>query len=213
MFRKTISLGLLLLTPGFLVAQESGAMLYGTGPVYLNGSHLANSSAVSNGDVIQIKENGEANLNAPGSTMAIQSNTTARFRSGGLALDRGSVSVATGNGMSVFARDFKITPVTGGWTEFYVTRVSGSIQIIARKGNVTVSCGASTSTIKEGQEISRNDAPDCGLVAKGGGAAPAAAKPPLITSSTAEYAAFGAGGALLVWSLAHSDDPVSPSVP
>jgi len=213
MFRNTISLGLLLLTPGFLAAQESGAMLYGTGPVYLNGSQLANSSAVSNGDVIQIKENGAANLNAPGSSVVIQSNTTARFRSGGLALDRGSVSVATGNGMSVFARDFKITPLASGWTEFYVTRVSGSIQIIARKGDVTVSCGASTSTIKQGQEISRNDAPDCGVMAKSGGAAPAAAKPPLITSSTAKYAALGAGGGLLLWSLAHSDSPVSPSVP
>jgi hypothetical protein len=115
--------------------------------------------------------------------------------------------------MSVFARDFKITPLASGWTEFYVTRVSGSIQIIARKGDVTVSCGASTSTIKQGQEISRNDAADCGVMAKSGGAAPAAAKPPLITSSTAKYAALGAGGGLLLWSLAHSDNPVSPSVP
>ena len=213
MFRKTISLGLLLFTPGFLVAQESGAMLYGTGLVYLNGSQLANSSAVAIGDVIQIKENGEGNLNASGSSVMIQSSTIARYRSGGLALDRGSISVATGNGMSVFARDFKITPVTGGWTEFYVTRVSGFVQIIARKGNVTVSCGASTSTIKEGQEISRNDAPDCGVVAHGGGGAPAAVKPPLITSSTAKYAALGAGGGLLLWSLAHSDNPVSPSLP
>jgi ferric-dicitrate binding protein FerR (iron transport regulator) len=212
MFQKTISLGLLLLTPGFLAAQDSGAMLYGTGLVYLNGSQLANSSAVAIGDVIQIKENGEANLNASGSSVMIQSSTIARFRSGGLALDRGSISVATGNGMSVFARDFKITPVTGGWTEFYVTRVSGSIQIIARKGNVTVSCGATTSTIKEGQEISRNDAADCGVVAKGSGA-PAAVKPPLITSSTAKYAALGVGGGLLLWSLAHTDEPVSPSVP
>jgi hypothetical protein len=97
MFRNTISLGLLLLTPCFLAAQESGAMLSGTGPVYLNGSQLTNSSAVSNGDVIQITENGAANLNAPGSSVVIQSNTTARFRSGGLALDRGSVYVATGN--------------------------------------------------------------------------------------------------------------------
>jgi hypothetical protein len=212
MFQKTISLGLLLLTPGFLAAQDSGAMLYGTGLVYLNGSQLANSSAVAIGDVIQIKGTGEANLNASGSSVMIQSSTIARFRSGGLALDRGSISVVTGNGMSVFARDFKITPATGGWTEFYVTRVTGSIQIIARKGNVTVSCGATTSTIKEGQEISRNDAPDCGVVAQGSGA-PAAVKPPLLTSSTAKYAALGVGGGLLLWSLAHSDNPVSPSVP
>jgi hypothetical protein len=213
MLRKLISWALFLLVPCSLIAQETGAaMLYGTGAIYLNGSQLANSSAVANGDAIQTKENGAGNLSGPGWSAVIQSNTIARFQKGGLALDRGSVSIATGKGFSVFARDYKITPATGDWTEYYVTRQSGAIEIMARKNNVTVSCGPNTVTIKEGQQISSQDAADCGIVGTRGGAVPAT-KGPILSSRWAEYAAVGAGGALLGWTLAHGDNPVSPSVP
>ena len=143
----------------------------------------------------------------------VESNTIVRFQSGGFALDRGGVSVATGKGVSVFARDFKITPASSDWTEFYVTRASGSIQITARKNSVTVSCGSNSSTLREGQQISRDDAADCGLVSKRGAGAAPAARAPILDSRWAEAGGIGAGGALLGWVLAHSDDPVSPSGP
>ena len=213
MLRKIISSGLLLLVPCSLIAQETGgAVLYGTGAIYLNGSQLANSSAVANGDVIQTKESGAGNLSGPGWSAVIQSNTIARLQNGGLAVDRGSVSIATGKGLSVFAQDFKITPSTSGWTEYYVTRADGAIQIMARKNSLTVSCGPNTSTIKEGQQISRQDVADCGIVDKRGGAVPAT-KGPILSSRWAGYAGAAAGGALLGWALTRSDNPVSPSVP
>jgi hypothetical protein len=213
MLRDIICWGLLLFVPCALTAQETaGAMLYGTGAIYLNGSQLTNSSAVANGDAIQTKENGAGNLSAPGWSVVIQSNTIVRFQSGGLALDRGSVSIATGKGLSVFARDFKITPATSGWTEYYVTRENGAIEILARKNSVTVGCGPNTSTIKEGQQISRQDVADCGIVDKRGGAVPAT-KGPILSSRWAQYGAIGAGGVLLGWVLAKGEEPVSPSVP
>src|SRR5271165_805217 len=136
MLRKIVSGCLILLSPGLLLAQDGGAaVIYATGSVYLNGALLSNSSAVTVGDVIQTRDNGVANINAPGATVVVESNTILRFQSGGFALDRGSVSIATGKGLSVFARDLKITPVSSDWTEFYVTRASGSIQILARKNN------------------------------------------------------------------------------
>jgi hypothetical protein len=107
----------------------------------------------------------------------IQSNTIVRMQTGGLSLDRGSVTVATGNGTSVFARDFKINPASSGWTEFYVSRGSGVIEITARKNGITVRCGPTTSTIKEGQQITRDDAADCGIAQKKPGAIPAAKRP------------------------------------
>ena len=213
MLRKFIIGCLILLTPCVLLAQDTGAaVIYGTGSVFLNGAALSNSSAVTVGDVVQTRDNGVANINAPGATV-VESNTIVRFQSGGFALDRGSVSVATGKAMSVFARDFKITPVSGDWTEFYVTRASGSIQIIARKNSVTVSCGTNSSTLREGQQVSRDDAADCGLVSKRGGGAAPAARAPILDSKWAEIGGIGAGGALLGWVLGHSDDPVSPSGP
>jgi hypothetical protein len=213
MIRKLTSLFLILLISSALVAaQGDTAVLYGTGAVYLNGAQLATSSAVTNGDVIQTKDTGAANLNAAGSSVVIQSNTIVRFQSGGLALDRGSVTVATGRGLSVFARDFKITPTSGNWTEFYISRASGVVQIIARKSDITVSCGANTSTIKEGQQVSRDDAANCGLVDKAGGASPAA-KGPILDSTWARDAGIAAGSGLLLWVLTKCEDPVSPSSP
>ena len=111
--------------------------------------------------------------------------------------------------MSISARDFKITPASGGWTEFYVSRVSGAIQIMARKGSISVSCGPNTSTIKEGQQISRDDAANCGLVDKNGGGATAAAKGPILDSNVAQWSGVGAGGALLIWVLTRKEDPVA----
>ena len=174
---------------------------------------LSNSSAVTIGDVVQTRDNGVANINAPGATIVVESNTIVRFQSGGFALDRGNISVATGKGMSVFARDFKITPTSGDWTEFYVTRASGSIQIIARKNSVTVTCGANSSIVREGQQISREDAADCGLVSKRGGSAPTAAKAPILDSQRLQQIGIGAGAGLLGWVLFQGDEPASPSAP
>ena len=214
MLRKLISGCLIFLTPCALFAQETGAaVIYGTGSVFLNGAALSNSSAVTIGDVVQTRDNGVANINAPGATIVVESNTIVRFQSGGFALDRGNISVATGKGMSVFARDFKITPTSGDWTEFYVTRASGSIQIIARKNSVTVTCGSNSSTVREGQQISREDAADCGLVSKRGGSAPTAAKAPILDSQRLQQIGIGAGAGLLGWVLFQGDEPASPSAP
>jgi hypothetical protein len=210
---KAIVWFVVLLTSAALCAQEAGtAVLFGTGSVYLNGAQVSNSSAVSGGDVIQTKENGAANINAPGSSIVIESNSIVRYRADGFALDRGNISVATGKGVSVFARDFKITPAAGGWTEFYVTRTNGGIGIMARKNPIIVSCGATTTTVREGQQISRDDAANCGLLAKSNGA-PTAAKGPILTSERVGGATAAAGAALAIWAVGQSDDPVSPSVP
>jgi hypothetical protein len=112
----------------------------------------------------------------------------------------------------VYARDFKITPTTNGWTQFYVTRSSGTIGIIARKNAVTVTCGATTETVREGQQLSREDAASCGLMTKGTGA-PAAAKGPILTSAWAERGALAAAAGVAIYGLAHDDEPVSPSKP
>src|SRR5437667_7340911 len=76
MMRKLTSLFLVLLIPSAMVAAEGDtAVLYGTGAVYLNGAQLGTSSAVTNGDVIQTKDTGAANLTAAGSSVVIQWNS------------------------------------------------------------------------------------------------------------------------------------------
>jgi len=211
--QKKIAACLLLLMPAVLSAQNTAAaVIFPAGTVYLNGAQLSNSSAFMTGDVLQTRENGAANINVAGSSAVVDSNSIVRFQADGFSLDRGSISVATGKGLSVYARDFKITPVSGEWTQFYITRSSGSIGIIARKASVTVTCGSNTSTVKEGQQISREDAASCGLITKGNGA-PAAVKGPIITSDRVGLGALVVGGGLTIWVLAQGDDPVSPTKP
>ena len=208
-----------------VAAEEStnSAVLMGNQSVYLNGRPLPTapvgeraktlSTAVTVGDVVQTKDDGMAQLNSTGSTAALQPNTIVRFQSAGVALDRGSVSINTVRQSSVFARDFKITPVTASATEFDVLRASGVIKILARKNNITVGCGPGAPVVvKAGQELSREDGADCGLAEKSGGA-PTAAKGPILSSPTAEKAGLAAGAGLLGWVLFQSDDPVSPSAP
>jgi hypothetical protein len=212
-FKKSVCLLLVVFTP-VLFAQNSGvAVLTGSGTVYLNGGQLASSNAVVAGDVIQTKENGTATVNGPGGSILIEPNSIVRFQGQSIALDRGQISVATGKSISVNARDFRITPVSSDWTQFYVTRTGGSINIVARKNDVTVNCGTyGSDRVKEGQQISRDDADNCGLIAKGSGA-PTAAQGPILTSGVAKWSALAVGGGLTIWSLAHGDDPVSPAIP
>jgi len=211
--RKALCLALIAFAP-FALAQNTGvAVLSGTGMVYLNGGQLSNSNAVVAGDVIQTKDNGAATINGPGGSVAIEPNSIVRFQGQSVALDRGQISIGTGQSLTVNARDFRITPVSNDWTQFYVTRTGGSINVIARRNDVTINCGSSgAERVKEGKQISRLDADNCGLIAKVGGA-PTAARGPILTSGIAKWVAIGTGGGLAAWSLSHSDDPVSPAIP
>lgn len=210
---KTVCIALSLVSP-FAFAQTTGiAVLSGAGAVYLNGGQLSNSNAVVAGDVIQTKDNGTGAINGPGGSIAIEPNSIVRFQGQSVALDRGQISVATGQSLTVHVRDFRIMPVSSDWTQFYVTRTGGYINVIARHNDVTINCGSSgTERVKEGHQISRLDADNCGLIAKGAGA-PVSAKGAILTSNTAKWMALGAGAGLTIWSLKHGDDPVSPAIP
>jgi hypothetical protein len=213
--RALIGWALVLLMPSALFAADGPTgVIYGTGSVYLDGSQLANSAPVILGDIIETKEVGVAHLDMSGSTAVIQPNAVVRLQAAGLSLDRGSISMATGKSLTVSARDFQITPVSSAWTQFDVTRSGGLIQISARKNSVTIGCGVGAPTvIKQGQQITRADAQDCGLSRKSSSGAPTAVHGPILASPWAEGAGIGAAAGVLFWTLHHNDDPVSPYRP
>jgi len=209
--QRLVAWVLLAFAPAAMAQQTGVAVVYSTGSVYLNGGLLAISNAVVAGDVIQTKENGTATLTGPGYSVLMEPNSILRFQGDSVALDRGEISVATGKSLRVNARDFRITPVSSNWTQYYVTRSGGVIGVLARKNDVTVNCGPGSTTVKEGQQISRADAENCGLVEKKPGA-PSAATAPILTSKTAQWVGVIVGGGLTAWALAH-DDEVSPDRP
>jgi ferric-dicitrate binding protein FerR (iron transport regulator) len=46
---------------------------------------------------------------------------------------------------------------TSGWTEFEVKDVDGTVQIAARKGDLTISDDSGTSTLPQGQQTTRDE--------------------------------------------------------
>lgn len=206
----------ILLMPSAVLAADGPAgvgVLYGTGTVYLDGSQLTNSMPVLTGDVIETKEVGVAHLDMGGSTAIIQPNAIVRFHAAGLSLDRGSISMATGKSLSVSARDFQITPASSIWTQFDVTRSRGVIQIAARKNSVIIKCGIGAPTlIREGHQIVRADAQDCGLAQKSDSGALPVLHGAVLSSPWVEAAGIGVVGILFL-TLPHGDHPVSPVQP
>ncbi len=222
MQRAAVSILLLLSGVAYASDEPVAAVLQGDGTVYVNGQHVMlgresaggiPSTAVMPGDIVQTTGDGAAHVNAAGLGATVGANTVMRFQTAGMALDQGTLTVGTGKASSVFARDFKITPVSTSWTQFNVSRSSGVIQILALKNDVTVSCETGKPiTVKEGQQVSRPDAANCGLAAKGTGA-PEAIKGPILASPAAEKVGLAVGGSIAAWAIFQADDPVSPSAP
>ena len=194
-----------------LMAGDSGAaMLYAKGTAWLNGSTVPRSSAIFPGDLVQTRPDSVANINAPGSSVTILSDSLVKFEGDAVSVEHGRVTVATSKGMSIRAGDVTVAPASNAWTEFEVTDVNGRVQIVARKGDVSVSDGSQTSTLPQGQQTTRDESQGNNKKKKAGGAAPAAAGG-VLDSPYAIGAGTAAVGGLLTWVLLQGDEPASPS--
>jgi hypothetical protein len=202
------------LFPMSLLAADSGAaMLYAKGTAWLNGSAVPNSSAVFPGDLVQTKTNSMADINAPGSSIMILPDSVVKFEGDSLAIDRGSVSVTTAKGLSTHAEDLTVTPASPGSAQFEVNNVDGKVQIVARKGNLSISDGLETTTLSEGQQTTRETSTQrTKRRRRAAGAYPAAGGGVL----NSPYV-IGVGGAAIVglvtWVVLQSPNPASPSMP
>jgi hypothetical protein len=153
---------LVVITPGSLLAADSGAaMLYGRGPVWLNGSPLPNSSAVFPGDLIKTQPESLATLDASGSGVIVLPDSVVKFEGKAVTLEHGSVNVATSVGMVASAGVVAVTPASNTWTEFEMSDANGSVQVFASKGSISVYCGKDTANLTEGEQANPDDSGKC----------------------------------------------------
>lgn len=222
--RKMVSCVLLFLFPCSMFAADSNAaMLYTNGAAWINGAHvLRSSSAIFSGDLLQTRSDSVANINVPGSTITVLSDSLVQFEGASVLIEHGGVTVSTSRGVATTAGDVKVTPAAFAWTEFNVTDVDGTVRIAARKGDLTVNDGRETFTLAQGQEKTVDDSQGDNTTAnakgkkknkkRASGATPAAGGG--ILSSPV---AVGIGGAAIIgittWVLVKSDNPASPSIP
>jgi hypothetical protein len=195
---------------------SNAAMLYTNGPAWVNGAHVPRpSSAIFSGDLLQTRSDSVANINQPGSTVRVLSDSLVQFEGTSVKIDHGGVTVSTSKGMATTAGDVKVAPASNAWTEFNVTDVDGTVRIAAHKGDVTISDGKGTGTLAQGQETTRDESSDNSHKKnrkQGGGASPGASGGVLNSPI-----AVGVGGAAVIglttWVLIKDDDPASPAKP
>jgi hypothetical protein len=220
-FRKMVSCVLLLVFPAAMFAADSNAaMLYTSGPAWVNGAHVPrDSSAIFSGDLLQTRSDSVANINQSGSSVAVLADSLVQFEGSSVRIEHGGVSIATSRGMATTAGDVKVTPASFSWTEFNVVDVDGTVKIAARKGDLTINDGKEVFTLPQGQETTRdesstdtNSSADGKRNKKRSGAA-AAASGGLLNSPLA----IGLGGAAIAgvttWVLIQNDNPASPTKP
>ncbi len=184
-------------------ADSSPAMLYARGAAWINGGAVPRTSAVFPGDLVQTRSDSVASINASGSNVVVLADSLVKFEGPAVALEHGSLRVATSKGLSTHTGDLTVAPASNGWTEFEVKQVGDdTVQIMAQKGDVTVSDGSNSSTLSQGQQTTVGNSMEKKKKKrrKGGGAVPATGgavldSPPVI------YGGAAAVGGLLTWVL------------
>jgi hypothetical protein len=155
--QSIILICLILLLPTFLFASNS-AMLIAMGPINTNGHIGLNSSALFAGDVVATPQESAATINAEGSMVLVQPDSSVQFQPNAVVMDHGGVVVTTEKGMAVRTGKFTITPAaSGSSSKFEVSDFGGVLQIAARKGDLTISDGATTTVLREGQQTTRQE--------------------------------------------------------
>lgn len=224
-WRKMVSCVLLFLFPGSMFAADTtAAMLYTNGAAWVNGTHVPRaSSAIFSGDLLQTRSDSVANINEPGSSVTVLSDSLVQFQGTSVDIDHGGVTVSTSKGMAATAGDVKVTPATYAWTEFNVIDVDGNVRIAARKGDLTITDGKDTMTLQQGQETTKAESSqdtdnDTDKSTKkknrkrAAGATPAAGGG-ILSSPYAIGIGAGAVAGITTWVLIKNDNPASPAKP
>jgi hypothetical protein len=218
LLQKVLSCIMVVVVPAALFAADSSlAMVYSNGTARLNGSSLPRSSALFPGDLVQTTTDSIAKINVVGSSLMVLSDSLVQFEGNAVKLEHGGVAVTTSKAMATRAGQVTVTPSASVWTQFNVQNVDGQIQVTAQKGDLTVSDGAGTTTLAQGQQTTREESqterPEQSDKNKkrrrAGGAVPGAGGG-MLDSPILIGIGFGAVAGLTTWVLIEGDEPVSP---
>jgi hypothetical protein len=218
--RNLVSWMMIILFPLSLMAADTGsAILRSSGGVWVNGAEVADSTALFSGDSIETKPGFIANLDAEGSSVLIQGESIVKFQGGFLTLEHGSVAVGTSTSMSVQVNCLRVEPISSDRTQYEVTDLSGTVQVVARKNDVRIQQigglgkpspdANSAQSVHEGQKATRDESAVCGAPA------PQEAGHPLNTKWL-EIGGGAAAGVIVLCLLVcrgKSSPSVSPSQP
>lgn len=98
-----------------------------------------------------------AKINATGTTVLILNDSLVQYVDSAVRLEHGGVTISTSKLMATRAGSVTVSPAAGVWTEFEVRDVDGTVQIAARKGNLTISDQTGTTTLAQGDQTTRDE--------------------------------------------------------
>ena len=218
LYLKILSCMLLVIFPAALFAvDQPAAMLYAHGTALLNGNSIASSSAIFSGDLVETSSDSAANINASGSIVLVRNDSLVQYQGNAVKLEHGGVTISTSKALATRAGDVTVSPAASVWTDFEVRDVDGTVQIAARKGDLTISDDTgTTTTLAQGQQTTRDDSQSQNDDKKkkkkkrrAAGAAPAAGGG-ILDSPWAIGIGGGAVAGATAWVLIRGDEPVSP---
>src|ERR1700736_5553996 len=92
-FRKLACCVLVISFPALMFAADnSAAMLYTNGTAWVNGAHVPRaSSSIFSGDLLQTRSDSVANINSPGSTITVFSDSLIQFEGSSLRIESGNL--------------------------------------------------------------------------------------------------------------------------
>jgi hypothetical protein len=195
MLRRWIASILVFVFPIPAFAGEN-AMVYAKGSVSVNGIAMAApTGAVLSGDAIQTQADSVATINLSGSSVTLQPQSTVHYLESSVVVNQGGVSVRTSRRESVQVGDLTATPKTDDVTLYEVWNLGGQVKIIAKQGDLNIVCEAESTTLPEGEVMTRNEGEHCKKAAKLKGAYPPGTGTPL--SSPWLWGGVGIGGGIL----------------
>jgi len=200
--------------PAFLVAYDS-AMLITAGHATVNGNDSPSSSAVFTGDIIATPVGSAATIDAQGSMVLVQPNSSVQFQGNAVNMSNGDVIVTTAKGMAVRVGKYTISPNASQPAKFEVSHSGSTILIAARQGSLNINDGANTTTLQEGQQTTRSDTePNANPNTE----TPTSAAGGVHMSNAAWWAIGGAAAAgatvgIVLATRGSSHHPVSPATP
>ena len=214
-YLKILSCLMVMILPAALfAADQPAAMLYSHGTALLNGNSIARSSALFSGDLVQTNADSVANINATGSSVLVLNDSLIQYEGSALNLEHGGVTVSTSKLLATRAGAVTVAPAAGVWTEFEVRDVDGRVQIVARKGDLTISDDTGSTTLAQGEQTTRDDSQSQKDEKRRNRRVAAAAVPAWGGMLDSPWA-IGIGAGIVaggtVWVLIKSDDPASPS--
>jgi hypothetical protein len=220
-FREMVSCVLLLLFPGsMLAADSSAAMLYINGAALVNDARVPRASAsIFAGDLLQTRPNSVANINEPGSSVSVLSDSLVKFEGTSVEVQHGGVTVSTSKGMVARAGDVKVTPKSYAWTQFKIVDTDGVVKIHAEKGDLLIDDGSKVVTLAQGQpdQTAGENNPDVKDKKKKNRKVVAGASPAAGGGALNSPIAVAIGGGAIIgvttWVLLKNDNPASPSKP